>query len=306
MSTLDDISALRDRGWTWTRIAAHYGTSERGVRRWVAEGDAPDLAPPADLHNKKCLIINDLQYPYYDPALFEVVTEVAKDFEPTHLLWDGDNLDFPQLGRYNHNAYTLDQADADVAGFHHDCREPLIEAAQSIEEETWNDGNHEYRYEKYVDHNASALATFPDPPTFLQLPAHVTYQRYGKARGTFLLPDLLVAHGWRTNKHAGYAAKNSLDDVGGGISVIVGHTHRIGMHARLTPQGPIFAYEVGHMADMERVPKNIEGMNNWQQIAGTLVTYNEDEGWFDVKLCPVLGPDRDVVIANDREYRISR
>lgn len=304
MTVLQDIAKLRDvHGWTWTRVGSHYGTSEREVRRWVAEQEAPDgLAPPLVLNWGTAMVVNDTQFPFFDPALWEVTCQIARDAEVDRLIWDGDMLDFPQLSRFEHNPYKLKTAKEDVREFHRLVRDPFVKEVPTLTQEDWNDGNHEFRYEKYVEANASAVGEFPAARDFMELPDSVRWRRYGKAVGTWLGPDLLVAHGWMARKHSGYSAKGSLDDTG--CSVIVGHTHRCGMHALTDTQGPKVAYEVGHMCDPEHLPKAVEGHQNWQQVAGTLVRYERDGNAFSVDMNMVTRGGR--VLVNDREYRIDR
>src|SRR5690606_19500051 len=170
------------------------------------------------------LIVNDTQYPAWDPALWEVTCQIARDAQIDWLIWDGDMLDFEQLSSFKHNPYKITTASQDVEAFHRDIRDPMIAAvADTLEREDWNDGNHEFRYQRYCEHNAPALGAYPTPKEFLQLPDDVTWQPYGRAVGTMLTPKLLVAHGWQARKHSGYTAKANAEDVGAGLSGICGH-----------------------------------------------------------------------------------
>lgn len=307
-STVSDIDKLRDLGWSYTRIGAHYGVSERWAAKWhKGQEEMPEgLAPPATLNWGTALIVNDTQYPHFDKALWEVTCQVARDAEVDTLLWDGDILDFEQLGRYSHNPYRINQADADVAGFHRDLRDPILTEVPTIRRERFMSGNHEHRYNAYVDHNASAVGSFPGLREFIGLPDEVEFHEYGRARGTLLTPDLLVAHGWRAQRWSAYTAKNSLDDIGRQKSLIVGHTHRVGLHMQTTPWGPVACWEVGHMCDPENLPKSMQGEQDWAQVAGTLVRYERDGNAFDVKLNIVIGSKADRVLVGEREYQLER
>lgn len=308
MGTLADIEGLRERGWSWTRIAAFYRVSEREVRRWSTGKDVPaNLARPAVLDWGMCLIVNDTQFPFIDRALWEVVCQIAVDMEITKLIWDGDCIDFPQLSSFKHNAYKLTTAHQDVKDFHTEVRDPLMKGLGRQVDEIWNDGNHEYRYVRYCDHNAGALGSFPAPRDFLELPDHVVWEPYGKAVGTLLTPKLLVSHGWQARKHSGATAKANAEDVGGGMSVITGHTHRVGTYYHSTPGGGVQAsYEVGHMCDPTLLPKAVEGFQNWQKTAGTLVRYQLNGDAFDANILTVLGRRENLVVVEDRTYEIAR
>lgn len=307
-----DINALRDLGWTWTRIAAHYGVSEREVRRWQTDPVDGYLLPPLALNYYTALIINDTQYPSYDPALWEVTCQIAKDAEVEVIIWDGDMLDFEQLSSFTHNPYKITTASSDVEGFHRDLRDPLLSAAkETLREEHWNNGNHEFRYTRYIERNAPAIGRMPEPRDFLQIPDSIEFHEWGKAQGTWLGDSLLVSHGWNALKWSAATAKANALDVGT-VSVITGHTHRIGMFAHTIldpktgkPQVQV-SWEVGHMSNEATLPKSVEGFNDWQQVAGTLVRKERGGNAFHVDLLPVFGSNLDRVIANGREYQIER
>lgn len=298
------IQRLVELGWTYTKIAAHYNTNERSIRRWVAEGTVPDLPPPIGLTYGTALVVNDVQYPFYDPALWEVICQIAADAQPDTLVWNGDILDFPQLGAYDHNAYRLNPAKEDVDGFHRRLRGPLLDLIRPAHEH-FNEGNHEDRLRRYAERNAPAV-DIPPFREFVELPEQVTTSAYGNGVGYMLTDKLLVAHGWRHRKDSAYTARAHADDVGSSVSVMAGHTHRCGVWFKATPFGTQASYECGHHCDEASIPKAVQGHQNWQQTAGTLVYYERGGSAFDVKMIPVFGPNSDRVIANDREYRIQR
>lgn len=303
MSTLTDIEGLKDLGWTWTQIGAHYGTSERGVRRWVEDGSRiPDLPPPAELNHYKALVVSDTQFPFFDPALWELTCQVARDAGVEELIFDGDIFDFEQLGSFNHNPYRINQTSHDIDEGWRRMLDPLLSATKkTVKRKRFAAGNHEHRYNRYVDHNAGALGTYAPLKEALRLDDSWDFAEYGKAQGVQPTPDLLVAHGWRANK---YTAANTLADIGACMSVIIGHTHRVGTYYQQTPRGLVRAFEIGHMADVEALPKSVPGWQNWTQMAGVIVTVARDGSYFDVDMNPVVGDG--VVLANDSEYRLER
>lgn len=305
-NTLQDIDRLRtERDWTWTRIAASYNTSEREVRRWVnGDKEAPSMAPPVELNHEKILVVNDTQFPHVDRALWEVTCQIARDNEVTQVDFDGDIFDFEQLGRYNHNSYRINTAARDVERGWEQMLQPLIDENPQVERFRFESGNHEHRYNKYVDHNAGAVGQFPTLKQFLQLPDDWAFSEYGKLQGLRPVEGLLIAHGWRTNKYSDFW---TLQDASFQFSVIIGHTHRMKSWTRRLPEGGVVrCHEAGHMCDPTNLPKSVEGVQQWSQTAGALVTVNMDTGIYDVEMCPVLGPDEDVVHAGGREYRIDR
>ena len=253
------------------------------------------------------LVVNDLQFPYHDPALWEVTTQIGIDAGVDTVIWDGDILDFENLSSFAHNPYKIRTADEDVRAFHPEVREPLIKAIKP-KREIWNNGNHEYRYTRYSEHNASALGMRVEPRDFLMLPKKVQFTEYGKGIGFMLTPKLLISHGWNASKWSAYSAKATALDLGD-LSVVCGHTHRIGAFYHTTPRGVQASYEVGHMCDWKRVPSGtvgVGGFPDWQQVAGTLIRYEKGGDSFHVEVLPVFGSKQDKVIANGNLYRIDR
>lgn len=252
-------------------------------------------------------VINDMQFPYHDEALLEVSIQIAVDANVDTLIWDGDNLDFENLSSFAHNPYKIRTANEDVATFHREVRDPVV-AAIKPKREVWNNGNHEFRYTRYSEHNASALGIDTPPRDFLRLPRKVEFNEYGKGVGLMLTPKLLVSHGWNASKWSAYSAKATALDLGD-LSVVCGHTHRIGAFYHTTPRGVQASYEVGHMCDVKRVPQGTVGMGgfpDWQQVAGTLIRYEKGGDSFHVEILPVFGSNQDKVIANGNLYRIDR
>lgn len=305
MSVLNDIEALRGLGWTYTRIAAHYGVSEREVGRWVSSGPIPprvaDLPRPAVLDYEKVLVVNDTQYPHHDPALWEVTCQVARDAEVEQVVYAGDMLDFEQLSSFQFDPHKTSKAQDDVEGFHRDLRAPLLAAAPSVKTEHWIDGNHEHRYTRFLERHA-ALED-PDPVRFMGLEDMKSFYPYGHRIGHYITPELVVVHGWETGKTT--ALRNHVNEMG--CSVIHGHTHRVSNMRKYTGSRLLAGFEVGHMSDVTKVPgSHGKGRPDWQQVAGTLVHKARHGESFHVEVVEVFGANFDRVWANDRVYHIER
>lgn len=287
------------------KLADPIARSLKPLRRQPVQPDGLSSVP-LGRNFRTAFIVNDMQYPFYDRALWEAACQIARDAEADTLLWDGDAIDFPQLSSFAHNPYKIRTAAQDVVGFHEEIREPMIEAVKdTLRDEYWNNGNHEYRYTRYCEHNAPAIGAHAEPRDFLRLPSGVAFAEYGKGVGTWLTPKLLVSHGWQSSKWSAYTAKANAFDMGN-LSVICGHTHRVGVFMRTNPAGVQASYEVGHMADEESLPKAVEGVNDWQKVAGTIVRYEQGGDAFHVELIPLFGKRMHRCIANGREYTLDR
>lgn len=307
---LQDLERLRvHRNWSWTRIAAAYGTTERTVRRWAEGEEAPTgLSSPLELRYGTAFVVSDAQFPFHDEALHEVQTEIVRDLQPDQLIFAGDTIDFPQLSSFVHNPYKLQQAMDDVKACHLRYINPLTEAAPDSKW-IWVDGNHEQRIQRYLERNAAAIEDYIDPRKFMNLSGFHEYFTYGRAVGYMLTPKLLVCHGWQARKHSAYTAKANLEDVGYRVSVLGAHTHRLGAYFHTGFDGePVVSYEMGHSSDIERVPMAYAGGTpNWQSSAGAIVRYKLNGDSFVIELLPVLGPRgnrRVLVSATGKEYKL--
>ena len=84
-------------------------------------------------------------------------------------------------------------------------------------------------------------------------------------------PDLLVTHGDVVRKYGGYSARGMLDKFY--HSVIMGHTHRLGMTAQRLPgigskqDKQIYAWELGCLCDLNPVYASAP---NWQNGFGII------------------------------------
>jgi len=312
-----DLRQLRTWDIPWSEISHLYGQSEREVRRWHNEGvpaRATVLPRPAILDWETVFVVSDMQFPTTDRALVETSQQIMADVKPDRMLFNGDTLDFPQLSSYKHVKVKLKSARGDIEDLHTDImpgyldtlpygrvNRPSLVTSGAAGDAThiWMDGNHEQRYERYVDHNAGDLGMVLSPRDFLALDPSMVYYQYEPRTGADL-SGLMVSHGWRATK---YTAANTMADVDS--SVLVAHTHRVGMFAKTVKDGIHYSYEMGHMCDEATVPKAVPGRQNWQQVAGAIVTLHRTiPGLHTVDLLPVLGGE--TVVWGSREYKIDR
>ena len=306
MSVTEDISTLRDIGWTWTRIGAHYRVSEREIMRWSlpfpgVPARAKGLSPPAVVNYVPVLVVNDTQYPHHDMALWEATCQIAKDAEIEEIVWAGDMLDFEQLSSFKFDPHKTGKAKEDVVGFHATLRLPLLKALSlyTRPKEHWIDGNHEHRYTRFMENHAAL--DDPDPVSFMDLEYMHSYYPYGQRVGHYLTKELAVVHGWATGKST--AVKSHVQEMG--CSVIHGHTHRVSDYRTTVGDRVLAGFEVGHMSDYRKVPgQHDKGKPDWQQVAGTLVHKARKGESFNVDVLEVIGHDK--VWANDRVYEIER
>lgn len=124
-------------------------------------------------------------------------------------------------------------------------------------------GNHSWRWEKFILDKSRELHDLDN----LSLEAQLHFDKYNINSTNYHGREqyyqwgrLLIGHFNKVNKHSGYTAKNLLEDKS--ISLIQGHTHRMGMSAKRLFDRTIVAYENGCLCNLH--PDYVK-VPNWQQ-----------------------------------------
>ena len=246
-------------------------------------------------------IVNDTQWPYIDRGIWDAACAIAEDLDPDILVYAGDMLDLPMLSTYAHNPYESANVAQSVSSFHEGPSALMLSCLDETVDKIMVAGNHEIRWTKSLIRKAPELVGVVSEQNALGFDDW-KYIEYGQNVGHLLADDLLVAHGWYARKHSAYTAKAHVEE--SGISVLHGHTHRVGHYAKTTLGGQLHGYELGHMCDPLTCPKNKQGTPNWQAVAGTVVRVHENGSW-TVDVINVFGRKGDRrAVWNDIEYRI--
>ncbi len=110
---------------------------------------------------------------------------------------------------------------------------------------TWIEGNHEFRLRRYLIKKAKELHELPRlkvPELFELEELGIQYVACQKGASKFIdtfvrVGRLWVGHWDTVAAHGGMAARKLVDTKG--VSVLQGHTHRFGAHARTTVDGRV-------------------------------------------------------------------
>jgi hypothetical protein len=280
----------------------------------VQQGPAIKL-PPVTTKTKKpttfktCVIVPDIQIGYYrgrdgqlepthDEKAIHVCLKMIQDTQPEVIACVGDNLDFPEMGKYlTYPAYAqTTQASIDRATFFCAQMRAMAPNAKII----WLAGNHEERMPKYILVNAGVAyglrkGNIPESWPVLSVPYLCRMDEFGveyrpgyPAADFWVNEKLRIIHGDRV-KSSGSTAHVYLNQEK--TSVIYGHIHRIetAFKTREDFDGPrtIMAASPGCLARIDgAIPSTRGGVDldgrpltryeNWQQGLG-IVQY-EDSG----------------------------
>lgn len=202
------------------------------------------------------VIANDFHVPFHDTKAVKLLEKFLADQKPDVFVINGDFLDM-----------------WDVSSFDRTPRfgEPLIEElrmGRTILERfrkilpkskiIYLAGNHEHRVAKMVIRKAPELYGLPGLSVSEMLglkDLNIIYKDIQKGASSFTdnwicLAGLYIGHWNKVNKHAGYTAKNLLDEKG--VSLIQGHTHKYGISSRRYVDGrEIMAIENFCLCELE-------------------------------------------------------
>jgi hypothetical protein len=221
----------------------------------------------------KVMIYPDLQAPYTDMAFFKRMLRVTRAYKPDVVVQIGDLIDLPEVSTWTKNQHgeyagTL-QASLDITtGMLADIRRAAPDAQIVVKA-----GNHDERFEKYVNQYAPALSGLRSSRLDEQLGMEalgISYQR----KPFLLSPDVLVLHG-HERAYSSVPGKYELERIRQhGMSVVTGHTHTpilvttaqaVGFH-----QKHYFGMNVGHAMDVSQIGYIKDGYMSWCQGFGLI------------------------------------
>lgn len=269
---------------------------------------------------KKCVVLPDMQMGFYsdadgvvhathDDAAIDVALQIVKYLKPDLVIFNGDNLDFPELSKYRLSPAFVrtTQASIDRAGL---LAAQVRAAAGPDCEIRWLEGNHEMRISNYIIDNAVAAfglkkANAPKDWPVLSIPFLCRFDEYGidylpgyPANETWINERLRVIHGTHVVSGGSTAHKYLSNDR---VSTIYGHIHRRewAERTRAGHGGPqtIMAMSPGCLARVDgKVPSTKGGIDlngvpipvveDWQQGLA-VITYKEGNGEFLVEQVPI-------------------
>ncbi len=189
------------------------------------------------------VVVNDFHVPFHDEAALTALHRFLRRERPDWLILNGDFMDFWEISRFDLTPRAGKEFREEIRigkVILRDVRRLLPRARI-----TWIEGNHEFRLRRYVIQNARHLYGLPGlsvPELFELKRLRIEYVACHPAASKFTdnfirVGNLYVGHWDKMALHGGYAAKGLVEAKG--VSVLQGHTHRFGAHARTTVDGRI-------------------------------------------------------------------
>lgn len=218
---------------------------------------------------QRIFVFSDMQYPFVNWYLFNLCLNFISDYQPTRIIFIGDQLDFPAVTtKYTIPSPLVGSTLDDVEGFKCEVLEPL--RAITKVPIWWTLGNHEMRFRRYLDQNASEVAALHSL-NYSKLFEASKYKLRITDDHFEICYNTIVTHSEICRKKSGYTAWGNLDKWG--KSVVHGHTHRAGLIFHTDAGRDIFAMEVGHLIDIDRMRKELgwfKGVPDWQTAFGII------------------------------------
>lgn len=208
----------------------------------------------------KHLLLSDLHIPDVNIDALHAVYKMIPDLKPDYLHINGDFLNFTGISKYTADPYyhvsITDEIQTGRILLHE-----LITITQSSNPKCkiyFKEGNHEFRLQTYLATHAEQLADLAvggvrviSIKHLLELDKYnVEYLPY---RDAIQFGDVLIEHGDTVRMKAGYTAHGMLDKRG--MSVIIGHTHRLALVTRSQFGRTIFGIEGGCLCNLNPTPR---------------------------------------------------
>lgn len=226
---------------------------------------------------ERIVVVSDTQIPFDDRKALKAVVRFIGDFQPDRVIHIGDLMDFPAQGRWTKGLAEefSNRLKGDIEHAKTRFLGPLREVYAGPVGA--HEGNHDERPRVYLQKYAPALVQFEGQFNIENL---LDFDGFG----VDLLPTFnKIAPGWVTTH--GHLGGIRLGQTAGGTalgaakrfgaSVVMGHTHRLGISSHTTGYDAnvnkvVTGFEVGNLMNMKLASYLKGGTGNWQQGFGLL------------------------------------
>jgi hypothetical protein len=224
----------------------------------------------------KWMLSSDQQFPYHDPRAVDLWFKVMKWFKPDIVDYLGDTDDQACYSRWTEGRPT--EFSAMVKNdFSHEIQ-PLVKSEAKPAREFYEQtrkmrpnaelfsalGNHDVRALDYFDKKLPDHAAYVTPEAMWGLDSLGYKYIHYNDRPAHRYGDIYVHHGMAISQNAAESVKKDCENFG--VSMVRGHSHRIGQWQRtfdLTGQ-ELRGWELGHMADVNCEGMGYTNVHNWQ------------------------------------------
>jgi len=231
------------------------------------------------------VVLSDLQIPFADNKAVGLALDFIDSIKPDGVVLAGDIVDCYSLSTFDKRPITKATLEDEIR-----LARDLMARLKKIKEKVWLGGNHEFRLERHLAANPnlwqpldaasrkriSEALSFP--VVFGLADFGFKWLPYGDVHK---LGRLTVTHGNQVRQDSGQSAKAHFLKYG--VSVLHGHTHRLGVYYRTNSTGVHGAWENGCLCSTN--PEYVQ-QPDWQQ--GWSVVHVGKSGLYNVQQVAVL------------------
>ena len=212
----------------------------------------------------KWMLASDFHIPFHNKRWLDMWFDVVRHTKPDVVDILGDLDDACPVSRF------AEGTPAEIEGavvtyaplvrkFFEDLREILPDA--QIHFAT---GNHEKRYDDYIDKKAPALSGLITPDLLWGTDNSGIELSYYSNPPVHRFGDIFVHHGPYAVNKGGESVRKVLDDFN--VSAVVGHSHRQAFVAKTYPlaERELRGFELGHMTDIHSSGMGYDMKHDWQ------------------------------------------
>ena len=241
----------------------------------------------------KIACLSDEHLPFIDKKADELVKLFLKDLKPDKIIFLGDFIDLWQISKFDRSVYRQNTLQDDIQNAHEYLREfrDLFPKQEII----YLFGNHEERISKYTFRVAPELEGLIYLDKMLKL-KELKIKHYKKQTDVHREGDLLFTHGTVVSQDSGMTCRRMLKKYG--MSIIHGHTHRLGSHFKTDYYGMRGAWENGSLCDSTLAEEWRMGIADWQ-MGFSVVTILGNR--FHVQQVPII---RNKIFFGDTLYKL--
>ncbi|MFJ8041186.1 metallophosphoesterase [Kitasatospora sp. NPDC096147] len=222
---------------------------------------------------KRVVVISDTQIPFEDKRALRNVIKFVHEYQPDEVLQIGDLVDYPAPSRWS--AGTRAEFEGNVIRDSEYAKRNFLAPLRSGYDGPVKilEGNHDARPRTYLAAKAPALAA---EDQFYKFENLLDFKGFGVERAEpyyQFAPGWVAVHGHESpgmSQVPGATAR--LKAVKAGVSLVMGHTHRLAISPHTTGHNgkltTIYGFEVGHLMDVKQAGYLKNGPANWQKGFG--------------------------------------
>ena len=245
---------------------------------------------------KKSIAINDQHIPFQDKISNKLVFDFIKDIKPDFIDILGDLIDFWQISKFLKDPFRKETLQDDI-----DSAKAYLQELRDISPDSeiiLHYGNHLDRLRKYIWSKAPELSSIKSLDLKWMLDADkMKIKVIEEAEGYIMRGLLAMTHGTVVSQDSAMTARRNLQKYG--LSVICGHTHRLGSTYKTDLRGIVGSWENGCLCDMNLVKQWGRELANWQ--TGFSIIFFKDD-LFEVQQVPII---KGKFLFGEREYPIT-